>query len=126
MKAITVIQPWATLLILGAKRYETRTWTTSYRGPLAIHAAKRYPNITWQLCCEEPFRSALHRGGFLLGSDLPTGVILGTVDLVACHPTRNLKLTGDEAAFGDYCPGRWAWEIANPRPLAEPIPFRGR
>lgn len=41
MKAITVWQPWASLLVSGRKRYETRSWATSYRGPIAIHAAKR-------------------------------------------------------------------------------------
>lgn len=39
MKAITIWQPWATLLPLGIKLYETRSWATSYRGPIAIHAA---------------------------------------------------------------------------------------
>ncbi len=41
MKAITIWQPWASLLACGAKQYETRSWATSYRGPIAIHAAKK-------------------------------------------------------------------------------------
>jgi hypothetical protein len=40
MKALTLHQPWATLIALGAKQYETRSWGTDYRGPLAIHAGK--------------------------------------------------------------------------------------
>jgi len=40
MKAITIWQPWASLLASGGKMYETRPWETSYRGPIAIHAAK--------------------------------------------------------------------------------------
>lgn len=44
MKALTVHQPWATLIAIGAKRLETRSWSTSYRGPLAIHAAKSRPD----------------------------------------------------------------------------------
>ncbi len=43
MKAITLHQPWATLVAVGAKRIETRSWATSYRGPLAIHAARTTP-----------------------------------------------------------------------------------
>ena len=43
MKALTLTQPWATLVAIGAKRIETRSWRTSYRGPLAIHAAKGFP-----------------------------------------------------------------------------------
>jgi len=41
MKAITLWQPWASLVALGVKTIETRSWATSYRGPIAIHAAKR-------------------------------------------------------------------------------------
>jgi hypothetical protein len=40
MKALTVRQPWAALLILGAKQYETRTWPTRHRGILLIHAER--------------------------------------------------------------------------------------
>jgi len=39
VKTLTLSQRWATLVALGAKRIETRSWRTSYRGPLAIHAA---------------------------------------------------------------------------------------
>jgi activating signal cointegrator 1 len=40
MKAISICQPWATLIVIGAKRFETRSWKTDYRGILAIHASK--------------------------------------------------------------------------------------
>lgn len=43
MKALTLWQPWASLIALGVKTIETRGWSTNYRGPLAIHAAKRPP-----------------------------------------------------------------------------------
>ena len=43
MKAITLRQPWASLVALGVKAIETRSWSTRYRGPLAIHAAARQP-----------------------------------------------------------------------------------
>jgi hypothetical protein len=41
VKAISLWQPWASFIASGAKRIETRSWATSYRGPIAIHAAKR-------------------------------------------------------------------------------------
>ena len=41
MKALTIWQPWASLLVSGRKKYETRSWATAYRGPIAIHAAMR-------------------------------------------------------------------------------------
>lgn len=40
MNALTLMQPWATLVAIGAKRIETRSWATRYRGPSAIHAAR--------------------------------------------------------------------------------------
>ena len=43
MKALTLTQPWASLVAIGAKRIETRSWSTPYRGLLAIHAAKGFP-----------------------------------------------------------------------------------
>jgi len=42
MKAISLWQPWATLISIGAKRIETRSWETLYRGSIVIHAAKRW------------------------------------------------------------------------------------
>jgi activating signal cointegrator 1 len=41
MKALTLWQPWASLVAFGVKTIETRSWSTKYRGPLAIHAAKK-------------------------------------------------------------------------------------
>lgn len=46
VKAITLHQPWASFVALGVKAVETRSWATGYRGPLAIHAAARRPDVT--------------------------------------------------------------------------------
>ncbi len=43
MEYLSLHQPWATLLLLGAKRYETRSWRTDYRGPLLIHTSVAFP-----------------------------------------------------------------------------------
>ena len=43
MKALTIRQPWASLIACGAKRFETRGWKMNYRGKLAIHAGKHSP-----------------------------------------------------------------------------------
>jgi activating signal cointegrator 1 len=45
--AITLWQPWASLVACGAKTWETRGWPTKYRGPLRIHAAARRPPVVW-------------------------------------------------------------------------------
>jgi ASCH domain len=62
MKALTVAQPWATLIAIGAKRIETRSWMTRHRGPLAIHAARAFPRIARDLARTSPFAEALATG----------------------------------------------------------------
>lgn len=52
-RALSLTQPWATLATLvvsGAKRVETRSWKTPYRGWLGIHAAKGFPAWARLLC----------------------------------------------------------------------------
>lgn len=41
MKTISIIQPWATLIMLGEKKYETRSWQREHRGELLIHSSKK-------------------------------------------------------------------------------------
>jgi len=135
MKAITLVQPWASLVILGAKHIETRSWNTKYRGKLAIHAGKKWNKHLADLCEAEPFRSALYGldGTFPEGrhSNTPLGMILGTVELVDCVATEDLLVqvneeSGPEFAFGDYRPGRWGWLLQHAQLLTHPVPFVGR
>jgi hypothetical protein len=88
MKALTVAQPWATLIAIGAKRIETRSWTTRHRGPLAIHAAHAFPRIARDLARTSPFAEALAAGRAPLL--LPRGVVVATctlVDVLPCTTT---------------------------------------
>ena len=126
MKALTLTQPWATLVAIGAKRYETRSWYTAYRGPLAIHAAKSFPKWARALCDKEPFGSILWSQNYRWHT-LPLGKILATCRLVRCVPTANMPCTlpGNEEAFGDFTIGRYAWELTEVVMLLEPIPTRG-
>ena len=80
MKYISLWQPWATLMVVGAKHNETRSWKTNYRGTLGIHAAKYFPGSNRELCLEEPFRTALEVAGYR-AMDLPLGALIGTVEL---------------------------------------------
>lgn len=144
MKALTLTQPWATLVAIGAKRIETRSWSTSYRGPIAIHAAVGLSSVGGKrglmaLCRTEPFRSALLAAGILGTPALPRGAVVATAQLVGCVPTGSFRpiTHGDvtwqvppgnmsqEYAFGDYGPGRYAWLLADVKALPEPIPARG-
>jgi activating signal cointegrator 1 len=127
MKALSLIQPWATIVILGVKRYETRSWRTGYRGPLVIHASGRFPRELRGLCGREPFQSILQAAGFESWADLPLGVVLGTVELSACQRVNELSaINGVELALGDYRSGRWAWLLENAQALPEPIPWKGK
>ena len=141
MKALTLTQPWATLVAMGAKRIETRSWSTKYRGRLAIHAAKSFPKEARALCFAEPFASVLGDNVDWVFGDLPTSAIVATCELIAVRkifigvdgwewdgPTgRHWRylLAEQERAFGDYTPGRYAWLLANIEPLPAPIPARG-
>jgi hypothetical protein len=133
MKALTLTQPWATLVAIGAKRYETRSWSTNYRGPLAIHAAKGFPGSAMEICLEEPFKSALTEGGFQNGFrnlnsiDSTRGHIIATCDLVdVIRITAQNAPTGSEFAFGDYTPGRYMWRLENVVTVETPVPAKGK
>jgi hypothetical protein len=80
MKAITIHQPWATLIALGEKRFETRSWSTKYRDSIAIHAAKK---VDKEICLLEPFRSVLAKHEYT-ADNLPTGVVVATAKLEEC------------------------------------------
>lgn len=123
MKAITIWQPWATLIIKGYKQYETRHWPTSYRGELAIHAGKTKKQWVSELWQE--LNSVLDIP--LVYDTLPYGAVLGTVKLVDCIPTSALhRLPNDERALGDFGPGRYAWRLENPVAFDEPRPWLGK
>lgn len=139
MKAITIKQPWATLIALGEKRFETRSWQTKHRGKIAIHVGK---TIDKQAFDEVTIMATLLKHGIKSHEDLPTGAVIATVDLIECHKVtsnyysmyeeekagtdKGLLIEGDEWWFGDYTEGRYAWELANVKPLHEPIPAKGQ
>lgn len=131
MKAITLTQPWATLMAIGAKQIETRSWGAQYRGPLAIHAAKGGVTAGVRRFREsEPCRSALAaaRVGVLpMGAIVAYGILVGVVrtgaDLMEYVVTRP-DLSPHEAAFGDYSLGRYAWIFAGVHPVP-PVPCKG-
>lgn len=120
-RALSLTQPWATLVVIGAKRIETRSWKTPFRGRLAIHASKSFPRWARELGDIEPFKSAL--AGIEV-KDLPRGALIGAVTLDAIAPTPGTTMTAlgsllddlseKERAFGDYSPGRYGWLLSDP------------
>jgi hypothetical protein len=126
MKALTLTQPWATLVAIGAKKFETRSWSTKYRGPLAIHAAKGFTNENAAMCFRHPFRTVLK--DLEIGEITKVrGHIIATCDLVdVILITEQNAPTGNEFAFGDYTPGRYMWKLDNIVMLETPVPAKGK
>ena len=103
MKALTLTQPWATLVAIGAKRIETRSFRVSYRGPLAIHAAKGFPTAVQDSVrydmrffaeLNPSYAAHIVRSGVKLPptsiafetlAKLPRGAVIATCKLVDCR-----------------------------------------
>ena len=155
MKAITIWQPWASLIASGAKQFETRGWETKHRGKIAIHAAKIIPREIGVV--DRSFCHAVQRALFPNAKDvdmwsnivqlLPRGAIVAIGDLTACHLISGRTTVGPEAVaaqayvggkltdittctnellFGDWTLGRFAWELQNVELLETPIYVTGR
>lgn len=110
MKTLTIKQPWASLIIDGYKDIENRTWKTSYRGDLLIHAAKYDDNINLIMLPKE-IRNALAK----LPKNLPHSAILGKVTLYDIKKSTEDKdnVWGDENCYH--------WKIKDPIKFAKPI-----
>ncbi|MDB4876410.1 MAG: hypothetical protein JWM41_2856 [Gemmatimonadetes bacterium] len=140
MKALTLTQPWASLVAFGAKSIETRSWRTEYRGRIAIHAAKGFPDDARYFVSASPFQETLSAAMGLspvLASALPIASIIAVATLKDCFKfdarTAMLiegraitgRLPDHELAFGDYSPGRFGFVLADVVALREPVPARG-
>ena len=125
--AISLWQPWASAIAAGLKKFETRSWPTSYRGPLAIHASRQWNGelavIHNTLRVEFPeYAAAMPRMA------LPFGCIVATCTLANCvkiDAALYHRLPALEIALGNYASGRYAWELTDVRAIVEPIPWRG-
>lgn len=96
LKALSVRQPYAEAIMLRIKKIEYRSIPTNIRGKIYIYASMTPGDKDiWDACKLEP-------------GDLPTGVILGTVELVDCKDK-----TGNA--------GNYEWLLKNPKPLKKPI-----
>lgn len=84
--ALSLTQPWASLVACGQKQIETRSFKRNFYGPLAIHAAKAFPRECQRLCREEPFQSALQHPGIWTTDGLPRGAIIAVCEVVSVFP----------------------------------------
>lgn len=132
MKAISLLQPWASLVSLGAKKIETRSWKTNYRGPLAIHASKNLPPGFLDIVFSTPEVKEFLNQSFGSNNkdftkELPRGKVIAICRLVDCiEITVNNLPPEPEFHFGDYTLGRYAWILSDVLPLERPIEAKGR
>jgi hypothetical protein len=132
LRVLTITQPHASLVAVGAKRIETRGWSTRWRGQLAIAAGASLPPFVQRLGGADPISMALARGGIHAVHDLPLGRVLAVVDVLDVISTTDVRMdrlllaNEFEARFGDYSSGRFGWHLGGLLPLAEPVPVRGR
>jgi hypothetical protein len=152
--ALTVWQPWATLIALAghpdpeiraqAKHFETRPWGTQYRGIIAIHSAASRPTEFYRVIRTEPFRTFLAKVGYESGQDFPFGQVITICNLVDAikidlvgknfflekgrqsSKSRIVPLvSANELAFGNFRPGRFALKLDNIRPMSKPVRAKG-
>lgn len=129
MKCITLHQPWASLMATGVKKIETRSWKTSYRGPLAIHASKRKIEMDNDTVRDIAFAVTFGRDECVF----PHGAIVGVCNLVDCiqmniYTVANALISvssNNELLYGQYGTGRYMWITENMIEI-EPIPYRGQ
>lgn len=136
MKAISLLQPWAELCVIGAKQFETRSWKTKHRGDLLIHASAGKQGI--KLIDKEDPYGALATELLKLDMDKHDylfGAIIGKVTLTNIYHsgemetpnifTAHRNLSEQEKAFGDYTTGRYVWELIFPVKFKTAIPYKG-
>jgi len=120
--AISLWQPWAALVVLGHKRIETRHWENQYRGPVIIHAAKRWTRDQAALLRQDPFRKLVGRAPLAFMAYIGT---VNLVDILKIDQSTLCAISEQEAAFGNFTPGRFAWILENPQAAVAPIAAAG-
>lgn len=147
-KALTVRHPWAWAIIHGGKLIENRTARTHWRGPIAIHAATSWSTRGQH---DQRVRQALadwvdQRSPRYLGVPIEQrrdvdsllglrtwwtmGAIIGTAQLVGCHPDVGCCRPWGESSYveagGRTRTAIWHWVLADPVPLDQPVPCLGK
>ena len=103
IKAISIRQPWASMIAAGDKTIETRTWYTRYRGKLMICSSRRAVSRFWRR--------------------LPCGKALAIVNMVDC---RLMTPADERAARCGWYEGAWAWVLEDIRPIEKPFDVKGQ
>ena len=116
MKILSVRQPWAWLIVAGYKPVENRTWRTSYRGPLLIHASQAMEPEDFPMQ-----REWIETCGLVIPEDLPRGAIVGAATLTDVWDKKKFERPGIRWFEGPY-----GFKMEDAVEFAEPIPCRGQ
>lgn len=121
VRILSVKQPWATLIVLGVKRYEARSWPPNWRGRIVIHASSSaIPKKQWAFLVEDPaVAKVLAKAGLRDYSDvtaLPTSAIVGAVTV---DDAQTVQLWGDavsdlDGALSSFSPPEILWRLKSP------------
>lgn len=126
IRAISLHQPWASLMAWRLKIHETRGWSTEHRGPLAIHAAKAVHDYARSEAQLNPaIRQALEARRLTIDA-LPLGAVLAVCRLEKCLPSDLVRPDSVDGVMGNFEHGRYAWQTADMTPLDPPVPARGK
>jgi hypothetical protein len=123
--AVSLWQPWASLIALGEKEFETRDWIPKElrRGQrLLIHAAQKVDTAAFD---NAYIANALKKHG-IVNEQLPTGVIVCETELLGVFETELLdRLTPQERSMGNFRPKRYGWQLEVKRVFDPPLRYRG-
>jgi len=111
MRALSIRQPWAWLVVNGYKDIENRTWSTEFRGRVYVHAGQRmepddYPEQ----------REHIGRAGIVVPARLARGAIVGEVTITGC-------LSDSDSPW--FC-GPYGFLLEDPVAYKHPVPYRGQ
>lgn len=129
MKALTIQQPWAGLLVLGIKQFETRNWNTKHRGTLVIHSSAKMTTEGKELLewLKKDNRDKFFEGSRELTVCTDLGKVIGQVEVVDTVSSNEASgIANTEKMLGDFGPDRWLWKCENPIVYILPVPAVGK
>ena len=128
INTLTLWQPWASLIAMGAKTMETRSWRPppmAVGGLLAIHAAKTREGVKLVRSVEHHDIEMTMRAWLTSdwADDIPYGEVVAVARLAGAVQCPSERVRPD--AYGDFSRGRWAWILEDIHVLKEPVSARG-
>ena len=118
MKALTISQPFASLIANGEKWVENRSWWTGYRGPLAIHAGKGTQYLDRKQLASYPV------GAVIAVAELVACVRLDAVPGGGCREMVKAGISVEALTRHKHAEGPWCWILKDVRPI-EPVVVSG-